>query len=390
MEHLKLSALGRFANLGSIYDVRREQFIPTISLFNESIPDSLINTIDVGRTTYKHDSNDSVTSKFEKFGINAELKISVLCGLVTGGGSCKYFTEEKRNEKSVKVTSIYNSKTKNLSINLTDRQFKGMFSSEILENKESGTHVVVGIEWGANVFFTFEHKNTNNQDKKKIEASLKGECKWGSGSIKFDSNNNKTEVKDEVTFNFNGDISPDTLPTSWEEAKNFNSEIPKYIKANGGKGVPLEYILVPLNQAVQFFDLTMKTDIILKRLQEETIKSVEDDEFSDKIKSCELNFKGGLKSALINVRSGNEETTVLDDLIVKFIEEKRSSEIITFLGDNLFLKRKEQIKELKYNGLIYMEKEKSLSSFRDEETTYVLIFSEDSMKDETYEKEWDL
>ena len=199
MESIKLKSLGRSADFGSFYDARTDSFIHGIKLFNQTIPESLIKTTDSTQTSYSYNFEDTMSSKFEKLEINAELKLSILAGLISLEGSGKYLNEEKKSFKSVKATIIYNSRTKDQSINLAENGLKAIVSGECLQNSNIGTHVVVGIDWGANVFFTFEHQNSENIDKSVIAGSLKAEmekfkyCSF-SGQANLEVNNNSESI----------------------------------------------------------------------------------------------------------------------------------------------------------------------------------------------------
>ena len=72
MSFLKIKALGRTADLGSLYNVRKENFIPGIKLFNQNIPDNLINTVDEFKTDFDVNYEDSISSKFKKLDISGE------------------------------------------------------------------------------------------------------------------------------------------------------------------------------------------------------------------------------------------------------------------------------------------------------------------------------
>jgi hypothetical protein len=84
---ITLKSLSRCAALGSLYDVRKEKFCVGISMFNNQLPSNLIRQIDTPNTKYELDLSDTYETKFQKLDVQAELKLSVLSGLLTLEGS---------------------------------------------------------------------------------------------------------------------------------------------------------------------------------------------------------------------------------------------------------------------------------------------------------------
>jgi hypothetical protein len=72
-------------------------------------------------------------------------------------GSGKFLTEDKKSKRSIMVTLYHYVKTKYEKIYVTDENVKKLINYDILTNNENATHVIIGIQWGANSVATFEN-----------------------------------------------------------------------------------------------------------------------------------------------------------------------------------------------------------------------------------------
>ena len=71
-------------------------------------------------TKYLYDFSDSYEAKSNNLNVDAELKVSVLSGLLELRGSGKYLQTNKRNFKLVKCSLIYNTRTKDESFSIAN------------------------------------------------------------------------------------------------------------------------------------------------------------------------------------------------------------------------------------------------------------------------------
>ena len=119
MTTIKRKTVGRAAILGCLYDARSDNICP-LSIFQDSLPDELIQTVDTHFSDIKYSLNDSLEEKFSNLNVEAELKLTLMCGLLSLEGSAKYLGEQKKSFKSVKGSLIYNIKTKHQSLSLSN------------------------------------------------------------------------------------------------------------------------------------------------------------------------------------------------------------------------------------------------------------------------------
>jgi hypothetical protein len=260
MDVIKRKTFDKSAALGTLYDARSDNLV-SISLFDQQFPSDIIETVDIPATEFKYSFNHSFEEKFCNLNIEAELKLSVMCGLFKLEGSGMYLNEQKSSFKSVKGSMIYNIKTKHQSFSLTNKKLKPILSSDAIEMKNA-THVIVGITWGANTVASFEYENTENSDKTRIEGIMKAYMDnvkvsiSGNANAKFDENSKK--IGENLTIKFYGDfiIQSDELPISVEKTIELMKKIPKFIEnSNEAKGVPIEIELIPISLVEKIFAL---------------------------------------------------------------------------------------------------------------------------------------
>ncbi|PKY55550.1 hypothetical protein RhiirA4_504556 [Rhizophagus irregularis] len=165
-------SLGRGAFIGSLYNVSNDTFCGT-TIFKSKYPDDSIRKVDISHTEILYEYENTYKEKFNKLDVEAELKLSVLTGLIPLEGSGKYLNDEKDSLKSVKGTLIYKitSVEENLVIHRDD--VKACISTDVFTNNQNATHVVIGIKWGAAIMASFECKDTNEENRSHVEGALK-------------------------------------------------------------------------------------------------------------------------------------------------------------------------------------------------------------------------
>ena len=158
-----MKAVGRVAQLGDLYDSRLDKFI-SVSIFNDTLDPSSIITQENAETNMKFTMVNTFSEKFNQLDISASLKLSILSGLLSFEGSGKYFKETKTSAKSAMATFINSVSTQYERINIFTRPAKNIIDFDILENIPA-THVVVGIQYGGNVFVSVEDTNVDSEVK---------------------------------------------------------------------------------------------------------------------------------------------------------------------------------------------------------------------------------
>jgi hypothetical protein len=228
------SALGRVHGLGEIYDAVEERFIG-IPVFTETV-EKFTTELHCGGSEYSFVMNDSINERFEKLDVQAELKMSFLCGLVKVEGSGKYLYESKKDTKTVSYSVIFKIRTKKQSLNIFNRKLRdGDLLPTDLIDPSLGTHIVSSITWGANIIATFELTTSDVFEQKEFGGSVKAYAKMMAmeiqGSAKISSEEREKLYKNNLRIKIIGDILPSTrdkLITDLEGFNKFLQEIPYF------------------------------------------------------------------------------------------------------------------------------------------------------------------
>ncbi|CAF1372540.1 unnamed protein product [Didymodactylos carnosus] len=170
---LKLRALGRPFQLGMLYDARNDELIPGITLWNPTVLEKNIKSVDNTRETgYKISTEDTFEEKSSMLGINAELKLSVLAGLVEVSGSAEYINDRKKTEHVERLTLQYSTKTRFDHLTMTHLGRGNANHPEVFDQKIA-THVVTGIFYGAEAYLIFDRTYSSTEDRTKVQGLVK-------------------------------------------------------------------------------------------------------------------------------------------------------------------------------------------------------------------------
>lgn len=214
---------------------------------------------------------------------------------------------------------------------------------------ESGlaTHVVTGIQYGAQAFFVFEREVSEQENRQDIEGNLRVMIKKipflaieGQGSLKMEDKD-KTNV-DKFSCRFLGDFSLPKTPTSFEEAIEVYQSLPGLLGPNGENAVPMKVWLLPLTtldsaaakivrqisirmvqeaQSVlqDFSELEMRCNDILKAPTAQHFPQVKDKirKFREMCYEFKLEFQRTLATRLPLLRGGGEEEAVLAGILMQ-------------------------------------------------------------------------
>lgn len=349
------AALGRIASLGDIYDARKDDFI-RIPVLKKRIPNEALTSTDNHFADIVFIYSDTFTEKFSKLDVKAELQVSVLCGLLTLEGSGCYLSDEKTSARSVRSSLLYNLKTTEESLNIYHEELKDAYSLDAIQSG-IGTHLVVGISWGANCLLSCEYRNIEAKDNKEVEGSLAAQLKKASLAISGGAGVQFTNADHDINFDIRiyGDVLPqnEDLPTTIEGGINLMKQMPTLLEnCNQGRGKPLSYRLFPIAALANYLQCATQPDLVTKTLEEDCLLRIvhlfEDmsktrqeltDFYQDAIdnRMCllpedlssitdfkrefavdELKFRKLLSSALTAIRSGKENATSLDELIEQY------------------------------------------------------------------------
>ncbi|CAF1227424.1 unnamed protein product [Adineta steineri] len=375
---IERQAIGRSGNIGSLYDIRTDQFVMG-NLFNDVLPDPFIKRSDCANVSYWLDFHSSQKETFNNLNIEANLKLGLMAGLLKVEGSAKYLKQTKTNSHTVRATFIYRAKTKQEDLQVSTKGLQEYFSSHVFENFDA-THVVIGVKWGANVAATFERIVEKHDDVERIEGKLAATFAKATFSISGDGklkyNDEQKADLESLRISFSGDVLIEDCPRTIDGVMEVYQKVPSMIKSlNDGKGQQLTFILCSLKQIAEMTKFEQKMTRMVKEVSVQIVNRIENifeqmndeqrklNDFLDEIKPWkeflprqwfdsvkqklsdfndeELKLKRELSSLLVDIRSNLAEESKMIELIDNFSEHPCSSDSIEkFLDENEKIKTK--------------------------------------------------
>ncbi|KAG0317676.1 hypothetical protein BGZ99_006168 [Dissophora globulifera] len=346
--------------LGSLYNVKNGQSTG-FSIFSKTVPESAISSRDENAINLKYIFSESYKEKFKALDINGHLKLSILAEIIDLNAQAKYLRSEKKSSTTVNVSLSYSVSTVLEKIEILSKEISALIDLTTLKNTDA-THIVIGMQWGAHMLCSFEHHMKEGESKAEIEGELSSSFERlefvgkAESTVKIRGTESTKETS--VTVNIFGDIVPKAgvYPTSREDAIQFMRQVPELMKeVNQGKGNVLKYILVPIEQVREHFNLleariesvsnTVSLDMIDKvenifdvivenrlRLKESSdailkygdyitdreVRSIRN--ILQKFREGETTFKDRLSKAVREIQAG-KNTDILSDLILDFEDE---------------------------------------------------------------------
>jgi len=256
-ETISRQALGRIARLGDLYNTTTEKFCG-VSIFRKPLPQfcSAISKIANPYSDISFTTVSRLNQNLQNLDVTGELKLSALAGMFEFEGSAKYLNRKKNSFKSVECTLVYNIKTVTEHLEIFDDQVKEHVSHEAAHCSRA-THVVIGIQWGANCIVTVTDHNHEERDKNEIEGKLRLDVEnikqvvSPSDTMEVEREKHATGDWDHYKHEIFGDVLPDSaeeFPQTLDGALALMRRVPQLVqKFNDGKGKPLTYIMLPVS-----------------------------------------------------------------------------------------------------------------------------------------------
>uniref|UniRef100_A0A914E1M0 SNTX MACPF/CDC-like domain-containing protein n=1 Tax=Acrobeloides nanus TaxID=290746 RepID=A0A914E1M0_9BILA len=384
----------------------------------KDIPNELIISDNNYSLTSDFVMSNKASDKISKLGVKEELQLSVLCGVVSVGGSAKYIEEHKPSKKAVQCSFVQKIRTVDESINIKHVGLRDSYSKTI---GEDGTHVVFKISWGANATVTLTYENEENLAHREIQDELKLKLEkiksfvdipmlpeQSSGNME----SNKILKNEQLNFYFNADVMPNDegAPRTLDKALEFIRNMPKLV-SEGEKGKKLFFHLIPLSVMKKHLGIQLGPEAILCSIQSSILKDLQrvfdeleesDEELRDLEKLFQQNtphlhqnelarlkdfqhefnkfrndFKGAVDQNLRQVRSGQAEIETLKKLIVDhrtniYATHTKVTEFIqTF---NKSVERLELLQEILKDGVQYVDCAQNFSKLQSKYVEMIVLY----------------
>ncbi|KAM4525532.1 neoverrucotoxin subunit alpha-like [Odontesthes bonariensis] len=245
---MEVAALGRPFTIGMVYDARKDQLIPGVTLWDKKTLQEKIVQENQRSSDFKIATSDSFEEKSSLLDVDASLKASFQSGLIEVEGSAKYLKDMKKSHNQSRVTCQYKATT----------VFKQLIPLETKSTQEvkdavksSATHIVTGILYGANAFFVFDSEKEEADNVQKIEGSMKAVIKKipsfnVDGKVDIKLSDEEEALTNKFTCKFYGDLILQSNPATFEDAVKTYTQLPKLLGENGENGVPLKVWMMSL------------------------------------------------------------------------------------------------------------------------------------------------
>uniref|UniRef100_A0A3Q3WFE9 SPRY-associated domain-containing protein n=1 Tax=Mola mola TaxID=94237 RepID=A0A3Q3WFE9_MOLML len=245
-----VAALGRPFTLGMLYDVRKDELIPGLMLWDENTLTKNTVVSEQNSSESEISASDTIGSKSSLLDVDASLKASFLCGLMSVEGSANYLNDNKKFKNQSRVTLQYKATTNFKQLSMTHLDTMDIQQKEVIE-KGSATHVVTGILYGANAFFVFDSEKLEASNVQNIQGTMEALTnKIPSFSFKGKVNMKLTDEENALTNKFSckfyGDLILESNPATFQEAVKTYVELPHLLGEKGQNSVPLKVWLMPL------------------------------------------------------------------------------------------------------------------------------------------------
>ena len=149
----RIPCLGRQFHLGMLYDCCSETIIPGKKLWDSDTLKSSMETRPQPYSNFEIIAEDTLSKKCLSLGIDAELKLSFMGGLLKMSGAAKYMDDRKLSDKQARVTLKYASTTRFEELSMEQL---GHIDYSKIHDEVDATHVVCGVTYGSDAFFVFD------------------------------------------------------------------------------------------------------------------------------------------------------------------------------------------------------------------------------------------
>ena len=397
-------------------------------IFKGTPTDEQIETDPLGRTEYTYQVTKSTKDKLDLLDIKGELSASIMGGLIEVSGSGRYLKDTRTKVNSSSMTCRLYVQTEQDTIYLRKDSMKDIVDLNLLSNlggNQEATHVVTSVLYGASGLVEAKYSFSDSQEQQRIEGSLGAKFQTiglkieGKGQLENDEK--KHETYDNFTFSWKCDVGEDdaNLPITFEDAVVKMTSLPTLIKGKDGegRGVPIKVWLTPLSQIAEMYQTELQAHVIYSSIAEDSLAEImsyytkveenvlklqdlvanlTDDATlvrTEQVKKARDALTAGekekaklqmtLKQALLDIRSGKEDTQGLDQWKIDFEDGVLSDSKIQETENEFFtdLKNKKLMTEAENKGVKVLRKGDFLPDDGHQYVLYTRIFEDDLFED---------
>ncbi|XP_057194285.1 stonustoxin subunit beta-like [Triplophysa rosa] len=254
---MTVAALGRPFTLGMLYDARKDELHTGFTLWDKKTLQESRSVHAQRSSAFEITTSDSIESKSTLLDVDASLKASFLSGLIQVEGSAKYLNDQKKFKNQSRVTLQYKATTTFGQLSMTHQEAKNMLNTAIMD-KESATHVVTGILYGAHAFFVFDSQKLDSSSVQDFHGSMQAVIKKipsldVEGKVSIKLTDEEKALTNQFSCKFYGDFILQSNPATFEDAVKTYTQLPNLLEQKQDTAVPLKVWLTPLKK----FDSTV-------------------------------------------------------------------------------------------------------------------------------------
>ncbi len=235
-----------------LYDCRRNKLIIGKTLWSPEELKANVHDQPTPSTKTEILRNDSISEKTHALKVDGLLKLDVLCNNVDVEGAASYLTEEKGSKRQARVVLKYEAKTQFRRLTMEHLDDTKISYHEVLE-EDNATHVVVGVQYGGNVFVEFVQEVTEEECSKRVQGEMKAAVEKlkgvvsSRGNVNANSTTQSTQKTEKIKCQIYSDFpTDDQYPSTYEEAVEFCKRLPS-LTGSEKIGVPVVLHLCPLD-----------------------------------------------------------------------------------------------------------------------------------------------
>ena len=223
----EVEAVGGGVSLGALYDIKSSLMFHSFNLYStEDLKSMVEDDTTFGGSTDSFKIDGAHSDKEDELGVNAQIKIEALSGLVMIQGSCEYVRDDKETSDTIRFVTARKLKTRYTKLRDYDSDADITFKEQVCKLK-GPTHYVQKIFYGKRAYMLFDSKGNDEDHTLKIHGAVKIRLDKLNISAHADVKFNSTEKElfQNVTVKFYGDTILKKVPTTMEEAAQVYQQI---------------------------------------------------------------------------------------------------------------------------------------------------------------------
>jgi hypothetical protein len=265
MSTIKTAALGRHFELGMLYNLRNDQPIPGTLLWTSELLSKYIRSYSSASNICEIHTKDTLMARADLLGMDANLKMSILTGLVEVSRSAELIHSRKTTQHRQRFILKYSIPTNRCELDMTHLS---QHHQQIFDEKLA-THVVTSIIYGSEVYFVFEVENHADVGERVIKI-LEKMTMFHEDQLNL--NDNERTLAQSLTCQCYVDIDFDSNRMTFLEVAKLFKQLPKLLNENP---IPKQGCLYPLHLFDKLNFMNNRICSIDSNLVEKSLKLIE-------------------------------------------------------------------------------------------------------------------